>query len=152
VAHLIEPVFRQREILAPDPAYALRQLARWAAPLPEGVLKAAAHRVLEQRHSKVTTEHVVAAVREVQKTAGMAPKLDRPAAPRVAADGKIDISEREHPEAFAAWLAHHRDRRSRKLTNTAGLGEAHGFFRELTLYPPALPTRAPPVRADTTGH
>jgi hypothetical protein len=100
---LIEPILRQRKFLAPDPAYTLTELAKWAADLPAGVLKAARFKVLETRHSAVEGEHIVAAVRAVEEGIGRSPRLDRPGAKAVAADGQFTISEREQPEAFAAW-------------------------------------------------
>jgi DNA-binding MarR family transcriptional regulator len=139
VALLIEPIARQRKILAPDPGYMLGKVATWAAGLPETVLKAAAHSLLEARRSAVGEEHIVAAVREQAKVAGLPPLVSRPAAPRVAADGKIDISAREHPEAFAAWMAHHEQRVRQRQPNQFTLGRVHGFVREATLFPPGHP-------------
>jgi biotin operon repressor len=152
VTLLIEPIARRRRVLAPDPAHALRDLAAWASRLPDSVLQAAAYRVLETRHSAVTDESILAAVRAVQREVGQAPALDRPAVPAVAADGLLTITEREHPEAFAAWIAHHRARK-RKAPYLA-TAERHGFVREPTLFPPA-PTADPlpqPILADATIH
>jgi DNA-binding transcriptional ArsR family regulator len=133
---LIEPIVRQRKFLAPDPAYALGQLAEWCVGVPEAVLRAAVHTLLEGRHSTVQERDVVAAVREAQRAAGLAPKIDRPAAPAVAADGKLTITEREHPEPFKAWLVHHEALARARRPNQVTLAKDHRFMRVPTLYPP----------------
>lgn len=134
VAHLIEPVLRQRQIDAPDPAYVIAEIAKWAAEaaLPETLLRAAAHRLLEARKVTVRSEHFVEAVRAVQGSIGVALTVDRPGAAAVEPDGLTTISVRKHPGAFAAWLAHYRERKDRKVE----LMERHGFVRVPTMHPP----------------
>jgi hypothetical protein len=152
---LIEPIVRQRKILAPDPADLLRRTTGWAADLPIATLRAAAYRLLEERHSAVTEESIVAAVRGVQRDAGLQQTRDRPAAPAVEADGLLMITERDQPEAFAAWLAHYEAQDGtasledgRRLRHVVTLASKHRALRVPSPAPPAPPTHAP----DTTVH
>jgi hypothetical protein len=92
VDHLLGPILRRRELMAPDPVDVVVNIARWAAQLPPEALKAAAHRVLEERHSAVTEESIVAAIRAVHTDVGLKVPLDRPAAPAAAADGLMSIT------------------------------------------------------------
>jgi len=50
---LIEPIVRQRRLEAPDPAFALRQIAEWAGKHPDAVLAKAAAAVLGARKAVV---------------------------------------------------------------------------------------------------
>jgi hypothetical protein len=152
---LIEPIVRQRKILAPDPADLLRRTAGWAADLPVATLRAATYRLLQERHSAVTEESIVAAVRAVQKDAGLQQTRDRPAAPAVEADGLVMITERDQPAAFRAWLAHYEAqdqagalKDGRALRHIVTLASKHRALRVPSLTPPTPPTHSP----DTTVH
>jgi hypothetical protein len=136
IADLIEPVLRQRLLAAPDPAAVVADLAAWAAPLDRDVRRAAAHRLLETRYATVTSEHFVEAVRAVQNAIGAEVIVDRPGVPAVSADGLIMIGRRKHPEAFAAWLAHHEALRRERRQHKVELMERHGYLRVPTQFPP----------------
>lgn len=132
--HLLAPILARRQLLAPDPAHVVAALTRWAVQFPVPALKAAAYRVLEERHSKVTEESIVAALRAVTKDVGQSPPIDRPAAPAAAADGLVTIREREHPEAYAAWMQHYKGLQHLPLHYATA--STHRFMREATLFPP----------------
>jgi hypothetical protein len=164
VTHLLDPILRRRRILAPDPAAVVANLASWATQFPVAALKAAAHRVLEERHSAVTEEHIVGALRAVHANVGRAAPIDRPAAPAVAADGFVTITERDHPSEFAGWLAYYeaQSRMGRSARDGRGahylvtLGRKYGALRVPSLTPPpppaSLPTAAAAAPAGTTVH
>jgi hypothetical protein len=93
--------------------------------------------VLETRHWEVWAEHIVAAVRSTEANLGAAPRLSRPGARAVQADGLKTITEREHPEPFRAWEAHHAALQLDRKPNRYGLISQHRFTREASLYPPS---------------
>jgi hypothetical protein len=150
--HLIEPVLRQRKLLAPDPRYTLEALAEWAAELPVSVLNAAAARVLETRYSAVESEHFVEAVRAVENGIGKPPRPGRPGANGASADGQFIISEREHPEAFAAWLAYHEALWREGKLNQTTFAKTHGCLRVSSLYPSSWTASASAAPAEMAIH
>jgi hypothetical protein len=64
---LLEPIARRLEIAAPDPAFALGQLADWAARFPRDVLAAARDRVLEKRKATAKPADIEDALKTERK-------------------------------------------------------------------------------------
>lgn len=75
IALLIEPVARTLKIDAPDPAFALGQVADWAADQPASVLVAAKARLFEGRKVTAKPSDIEDAVKAARKAVDIAAKL-----------------------------------------------------------------------------
>ncbi len=124
---VIGPIARQRQVSAPDPAFALGQIADWLIKLALTVDDAAA-----------VVRTVCAARRAVVKPADIEDAIRERIASRKTSDGRVSLLPSD--PACAAWLAHAEARRGdarlSKIAETIRKG-----------YGAIVPTRWPPGHA-----